>query len=117
MAASAFSAVELHGVSYVVKVLCDKLGSRESEILQQEMASLLKQHGYRVALDCSGVTLIASMGLGMFIQLNKDCRTHAGKFVIFGLNTELMKLLAMTKLEKVLSVAPDRAAALKVLAG
>lgn len=116
MAGSAFSAVEMHGVSYVVKVLCDKLGSRESEILGQEMVALLKQHGYRVALDCSGVTLIASMGLGMFIQVNKDCKAHAGKFVIFGLNAELMKLLAMTKLEKVLTVAPDRSAALKVLA-
>ncbi len=117
MAGSAFAAVELHGVSYVVKVLCDKLGSRESEILQQEMATLVKLHGYRVALDCSGVTLIASMGLGMFIQVNKDCKTHAGKFVIFGLSGELMKLLAMTKLEKVLTVTPDRAGALKVLAG
>ena len=117
MAGSAFAAVELHGVSYVVKVLCDKLGSRESEILQQEMGALLKQHGYRVAMDCSGVTLIASMGLGMFIQINKDCKAHAGKFVIFGLSGELQKLLAMTKLEKVLTATPDRASALKVLAG
>ncbi len=117
MAGSAFASVELHGVSYVVKVLCDKLGSRESEILQQEMAAIVKQHGYRLAMDCSGVTMIASMGLGMFIQINKDCKGHAGKFVICGLSGELMKLLAMTKLEKVLTVAPDRAAALKVLAG
>ncbi len=96
--------------------LTEKIAERECNVLLKEISEEAAKHGWKVATDLTEVMLLASVGLGMFVTLNRDCKKNGGKLVVFGLSPELMSLLQITRLEKVFGIAKDRDAALKLLA-
>lgn len=99
----------------IATVMADKIGARESEIIEAEIKRALPERAWRVIIDMSKVTVLASMGLGMLVTLHKLCGTNGGRLAVMGMNAELLSLLKVTHLDKVLKIVPDKPAALKIL--
>ena len=97
----------------VARITCPMVGQREAPIVQEEIETAASKGRWHVVIDLSDVTMLASMGLGTLITLSKSCKAHGGKAVAFGLNDELKKLVKMTRLDRVLTIAKNRDAALK----
>ncbi|MFN7020643.1 MAG: STAS domain-containing protein [Phycisphaerales bacterium] len=97
----------------VAAIRTEKLGQREAQIIESELKSAAPSRQWRLALDLSEVTLLASMGLGMLVTLHKECSNNSGRLAIFGLSPDIQQLLKITHLERILKVAPDRDAAVK----
>lgn len=94
---------------------CEKVGARESQIIDEELRKAAPARGWRMVLDLKEVTLLASMGLGLLVTMNKEVGSHGGKLAICGLSPDIVQLLKVTHLERVLKIHPDRDAAIKAV--
>lgn len=72
---------------------------------------------WKLVLDCRDIGMLSSVGLGMLITMHKKCIEGKGKFAIFGLSKEINELLKITKLDKLIVVASDEAAAISKVGG
>jgi anti-anti-sigma factor len=85
-----------------------QIGQRESPIITDEVSPFLKQAGKSLkvlVLDLTDVTFMSSMGLGMCIAFRNQANNVGAKAVLFGASSELLKLLAMMKIEKLYQIA------------
>ena len=101
------------GQCTVATVIFEKVGSREAPIVQQELYTAAENGRWRVVVDLSAVTLLASMGLGALVSLHKKCKEESGSLVVCGLGKELLALLKLTHLDRVFRICADRDAAVK----
>lgn len=104
------------GQCAVATVIFEKVGSREAPIVQQELYDAAENARWRVVVDLSAVTLLASMGLGALVSLHKKCKEEAGSMVVCGLGNELLSLLKLTHLDRVFKICSDRDAAIRAFA-
>ena len=56
---------------------------------------------------------IASSGLGVLVSLSKHIRDENGRLKLAGLNEDLGRLFALTKLDSLFDIAEDRVSALR----
>lgn len=96
----------------VARLLAPSISQREAPIIQAEIVKAAPDCKWRVILDFTDVTMLGSMGLGMLITLTKQCQTGGGRMVMHGMSKSLNDLVRLTKLDRLLVIAPDRAAAL-----
>ncbi len=85
-----------------------QIGQRESPIITDEVTPFLKQAGKTLKvliLDLTDVTFMSSMGLGMCIAFRNQANNVGAKAVLYGASAELLKLLAMMKIEKLYQIA------------
>lgn len=115
MSESSFLAVGDHVSLLVGTVRCEKIGAREAQVLEQEIDGLAPSRGWRIVLDMTEVTMVASMGLGLLVSVHKKAKTSGGSLVICCLRPDLVQLLQLTHLHKVLKIVPDKNAALKAV--
>lgn len=99
----------------VAKITCEKVGQREAQVIEAEVKTAAPSKHWRVVMDVSTVTLLASMGLGMLVTLHKTCAAGGGRLVIYGMSNELAGLLKVTHLDKVLKIVKTRDDAVKAL--
>jgi anti-anti-sigma factor len=99
----------------VAKITCEKVGQREAQIIEAEVKNAAAPKHWRILMDVSNVTLLASMGLGMLVTLHKVSASSGGRLVIFGMREELAGLLKVTHLDKVLKIVKTREDAQKAL--
>lgn len=96
----------------IARLLAPSISQREAPIIQGEIIRAAPASGWKVVLDFTDVTMLGSMGLGMLITLTKQCQTGGGKMAMFGMSKSLNDLVRLTKLDRLLVIAPDRAAAI-----
>jgi anti-anti-sigma factor len=97
----------------VGRVYCNVIGQREAPIIQAECAEVSKAAEARVALDFSGVTMMGSLALGTLVTISRTCKAAGGGLALFGLNDNLTEVLKMSRLDKLLPIAKNEAAAIK----
>jgi len=112
---STFVSTEVVNGRLVARLKCEKVAEREAPIISGELGAEASKHSWRLALDMSEVMLLASVGLGALVTLNKNCKANSGKLVVFGLGSELFEVLKITRLDRIITIAKDRDAALKTL--
>lgn len=112
---STYLKTETAGPALIATPLTEKVAERESNVIQNEVLAAAPAHQWKVAMDAGQIQLLASVGLGMLVSINRECKAKGGKFVVFNISPDLMSVLYVTKLEKVVAIANDRAAALKLL--
>lgn len=115
MSESSFLAVGDHVGLLLGTVRCEKVGAREAQIIEKELDALAPGRGWRIVLDMSDVTMLASMGLGLLVSTHKKAKSNGGALVICHVRPELLQLIQLTHLQKVLKIVPDKNAALKAL--
>lgn len=116
MTEASFVSVEKVGGAGVARVMCPTVGQREAPIIEQELAAAGPGCGWRLAIDMKDVGMLTSVGIGTLVTINKKCREGKGKMALFGLNSTIMEVLKLTRLDKLFPIAKDREAALKAVA-
>jgi anti-sigma B factor antagonist len=101
------------GQCTVATVTFEKVGSREAPIVQNELFAAAEGGRWRLLVDLSQVTLLASMGLGALVSLHKKCKEEGGGMVVCGLGKDLLALLKLTHLDRVFRIVADRDAGIK----
>ena len=97
----------------VGEIKCPNVGEREAGVIREEIESEAKAVGSRVVLDFANVQMMGSLTLGMLVTLTKQCKAAKGVLVLCGLNDHLNGLLKMSRLDKLLTIAPDLASAVR----
>lgn len=85
-----------------------QIGQRESPIITDEVMPFFVHAGKSLkvlVLDLSNVTFMSSMGLGMCIAFRNKASSLGAKSALYGVTPDLLKLLAMMKIEKLYSIA------------
>ena len=82
MSESGFLAVGDHVGLLVGTVRCEKVGAREAQIIEKELDALAPGRGWRIVLDMTEVTMLASMGLGLLVSTHKKAKSNGGALVI-----------------------------------
>ncbi|GAB5496189.1 MAG: hypothetical protein Phyf2KO_12690 [Phycisphaerales bacterium] len=115
MSASTFLATEPSGKAVLAQILCEHIGERETQIIQDELTAAAEPVGWRVAIDMSKVTFLPSAGLGMLVAIHNNAKSSKGKVAVFGVADDLLNMLKITHLDKLFQIKPDREAALKAV--
>lgn len=115
MQQSTFVTSKLLGPAVIVRVEREKVGEHEAPVIQNEVAAAAGPHGWRVAMDLSMVTLLASAGLGALITLNKQCKAGGGRLALFGISEDILAVMKLTRLHTLLTISPDQATAVKAV--
>jgi len=71
----------------------------------------------RIVLDLTGLRYVDSSGLGAFVKLMKAARRSGGDVRLAGPTREVLKVLELTRLNRVFDVCPDREEALAHFCG
>lgn len=110
-----FVAFQTVGPALVAKLEREKFGEYEAPVVQRELESHAANTQWRVVIDLSDVRLVASAGLGAFVNLNSTCKKKGGKFALCNLDENLREVFELTRLHKLLTIAKDREAAVKAV--
>jgi anti-sigma B factor antagonist len=88
-----------------------KLGEAEEQFRAQ-IQQLVNGGSTHVAINMSGVTDLDSSGIGALVRSFSTLKKSGGKCVLFAPNKRVLMLLKMVRLDAILDVAEDEAAAL-----
>ena len=113
MGDSRYVRVQPLGAIVLAEVLREKITEHENQPVFTELTAAAEGSGHRLAVDLTGVGLLSSAGLGGFITLHKACNSGGGKLVLFGVQSQILDVLKLTHLDKLLSIADSRDAAIK----
>jgi anti-anti-sigma factor len=97
-------------------VKCETVGTRESPIIEAEVRAKAPTRQWKIVMDLQDVTLLASMGLGMLVKLNTECKTQGGKLIVCNIAPAIMNVMKITRLDRILQMVPDIDAAKKAMA-
>ena len=59
-----------------------------------------------VEIDCSGLSFVDAAGLGLFVELDAECRARHAKLLVINPSRCVVRLLKLTGLDSVLTVEP-----------
>ncbi len=88
----------------------------EANITQigERVNALIDQHAKpRLLLDFANVDHLSSAALGMLINANNRIREKNGELRLCDIKRQILEVFAITKLDKLFRIYPDRDAALK----
>lgn len=60
-----------------------------------------------LVLDCEAVAALSSAMLGKLVALHKQIKAYKGRLVLAGINSKIMPLFQVTKLDKVIDFSPS----------
>ncbi len=99
------------GTTTVVAVAGQLTINNRGEFKERVLAHLAD--GYTdYVIDFSDADYIDSSGLGVLVSLSKHIRDARGRLTLAGLNDDLQRLFALTRLDSLFEIAESRAAAL-----
>jgi anti-sigma B factor antagonist len=115
MADAAYLNVLPHTACLIGHITAEKVGARESQIIEQELRAAAPGKKWKIVLDLKDVTVLASMGLGTLVSLHKSCAQEGGRLIVCGLRDDILQVMKITHLDRILKVVPDREAGLKAI--
>jgi len=89
----------------------DLIGSPDAQQLLASVNEHLGEDVTNCAVDLSGVRYINSTGIGVLVSLLTKFRSHGGEMVLINPADHPKKMLALTKLTNIFTVAANEAAA------
>jgi anti-sigma B factor antagonist len=99
----------------VVKTKVEKLDASNASELKSELLVLNKNGVNNMIIDMIDTRYCDSSGLSAILSANRLCRDTNGRFVLCGLNENVMKLIQIAQLDRVLTITNDQASALEAL--
>jgi anti-sigma B factor antagonist len=89
----------------------DLIGSSDTDQLLHFVNEYLGETVTNCAVDLSGIRYINSTGIGVLVSLLTKFRSRGGEMVLINPADHPKKMLALTKLNNIFTVAADQAAA------
>jgi len=100
----------------LVIMLCSRFDADLAPSFSDMVKGLIKEGSRLILLDLERVEFIDSTALGGMVQcLKRLRRTEGGDLVLCGVQDKVMSLFALTRMDRVFTIFPDRASALRVL--
>lgn len=115
MTESSFVKAEPAGNAVNLTILSAQIGDREAQIITGEIEQAAALANWRVAIDMSRVTFLASAGLGVLVSAHNAAKGAKGKMAVYNIPPSLMEMLKLTHLDKLFVIKPDQAAAIKAV--
>lgn len=98
-----------------VRLSGDLIGSPDTQQLLQSVDQHLGEEVHSCAVDLSGVRYINSTGIGVLVSLLTKFRSRGGEMILINPADHPRKMLAITKLNAIFSIADDDTAAAQQL--
>ena len=98
-----------------VRFTGDLIGSPDSQQILDTVNSHLGDSVLNCAIDLSNVRYINSTGIGVLVSLLTKYRSRGGELVLINPAEHPRKMLALTKLNAIFTIADDDAAAVEQL--
>lgn len=108
--------LDKHEKHAVLKIHEQKLNTLISAELKSELLILNSQGFINIILDLTDCNYCDSSGLSAILVGNRICRNANGAFIICGLSDAIKKLVSISQLEQVLTIAPTESDASDMLA-
>lgn len=93
----------------------EKLNAGNSPELKAELLILSKKNINNIVIDMSNTKYCDSSGLSAILIANRMCKDTNGKFVLSGLQTNVMKMIQIAQLDKVLTIVETEKEALALI--
>lgn len=90
-----------------------KLDSTLSPMLERKAFEYFDAGQNKLLLDLEDVSYVNSAGLRMLLSLKKEVRSLSGKFVIYGLKTEILEIMKICGFDHVLEISNTEEDALR----
>jgi anti-sigma B factor antagonist len=94
-----------HG-SWTILHVAGELDLHTSPALQDRLTELLDDGVSRLALDLEGVGFMDSSSLGVLVTALKRLRERNGDLTLLGVNGSPLKVLALTGIDRLLTLYP-----------
>ena len=88
----------------IVKSNVEKLDASNASDLKDELIKLNKKGTNSIVIDLSATKYCDSSGLSAILVANRLCKDTNGKFALVGLQPNVTKMIAISQLDKVLSI-------------
>jgi anti-sigma B factor antagonist len=93
-----------HKLYSIVKSNVEKLDASNASDLKDELIKLNKKGTNSIVIDLSTTKYCDSSGLSAILVANRLCKDTNGKFALVGLQANVTKMIAISQLDKVLSI-------------
>ncbi len=103
--------IEVRPSMVYVRLIGPQVGQRESPIIGQEVDPYLRAAGKSLRhfiMDLSNVSFMSSMGLGVAISMRNKAHAAGAVSVLYGTSPDLVRLFAMTKMDRMFKFAKDQ---------
>ena len=91
----------------LVQVLTEKLDTHIAPALKSEMVLISGNGEKNILLDLTACTYCDSSGLSAILVANRLCKNANGIFVLYGLQPAVERLVSISQLDSVLTIALD----------
>lgn len=107
--------IEKHDKYTLIKVKVEKLDSNIAPSLKSELVVLNSDGVKNIIIDLSETRYCDSSGLSAILVANRLCKNAKGAFVLTGLQEPVKKLISISQLDTILSIAPSPVEAVDML--
>ena len=102
------------GDAVVVKFAENRLEARLADEFKKKLTYLIDKDFKKIAIDISSVKFIDSTGLGALVSALKLVGGE-GDLVLAGVDEAVMKVLSLTRMDRVFKIYPDARSAVEAL--
>jgi len=89
----------------LVRVENEKLDARVAPNLKSDLVVLSGTGAKNILLDMSNCKYCDSSGLSAILVANRLCKNSGGRFILTGLNDAVARLITISQLDSVLTIA------------
>ena len=104
--------VNLNKDTAIVKTDIEKLNATNAPELKAELLILSKKSINNIVIDMSATKYCDSSGLSAILIANRMCKDTNGRFILCGLQENVLKLVQIAQLDKVLTIVANEKDAL-----
>lgn len=97
----------------ILKMQVEKLDSHIAPGLKSELVVMNSEGVRNIIMDLSNTRYCDSSGLSSILVANRLCKNSNGKFVITGLQDSVRKLITISQLDTILSIADSTESAIE----
>jgi anti-sigma B factor antagonist len=101
----------------IIRITAEKLDSNIAPALKSELVVLNSDGVRNMIIDMSSARYCDSSGLSSILVANRLCKNAQGSFVLTGLQEPVKKLIAISQLDSILSIAPTLVESIDLLIG
>jgi len=107
--------IEKHDKYTLIKVRVEKLDSNIAPALKSELVVLNSDGVKNIIIDLTETRYCDSSGLSAILVANRLCKNAKGAFVLTGLQEPVKKLISISQLDTILSIASSPVEAVDML--
>lgn len=108
--------VEQHPEVVVIRIKAEKIEEYNVQEVQDAMSLAIAEVSPKpVVLELSGVIFLQSLALGALLRILTECRTREQPLFLVGLNSDLIELFRVTRLNQVFRIVADLPAVIELL--